>query len=187
MDTIGTRIKQARLSKGMTQAELANRLGVAYQNIGQWESGKRIPKMKNLVKISEALDVPWIWFTRPDIFDDNLKSAQNEYKLAVSQSKASEAFFAVLAGAYEKSTERIVTGKYRDERYWIYDNWGEPFALMENDIDIIAEAVYSVMNTLVERLSITEREAEEQAQNLQKEHDEFMAAEQQNNTSEAEE
>lgn len=177
MDTVGKRIREARQAAGMTQAELAKSLGVTYQNIGQWESGKRTPRVETLMKIGQALNVSWVWFTRPEAFENVLKSAQNEYRESVTQQNAHEAFYAVLEGAYGKATEHIVTGKYRNERYWVYDNFGEPFALMEDDISIISAAVYSVMDTLTHRFFLTEREAEEQAQNTHKEYDKFMAAE----------
>lgn len=52
---IGEKIKAARISANMTQAELAEKLGIAYQNIGQIESGKRKPKLETVVKIAYAL------------------------------------------------------------------------------------------------------------------------------------
>jgi len=54
---IGEKIKTARISANMTQAELAEKLGVAYQNIGQLESGKRKPKLETIQKIADALGV----------------------------------------------------------------------------------------------------------------------------------
>ena len=54
---IGEKIKAARIAARMTQADLAKILGVAYQNIGQWDSGKRNPKLDTIIKIAEALGV----------------------------------------------------------------------------------------------------------------------------------
>ena len=56
--TTGARIKAARKAAGMTQAELASRLGIPYQSIGQWENDLRNPKFETLQKIASALDVP---------------------------------------------------------------------------------------------------------------------------------
>lgn len=56
--TTGARIKAARKAAGMTQAELANRLGIPYQSIGQWENDLRNPKLETLQKIASALGVP---------------------------------------------------------------------------------------------------------------------------------
>ena len=55
--TTGQKIKAARLKAGMTQAELAKRLGVSYQNIGQFERDIRKPKIDTLDRISAALGV----------------------------------------------------------------------------------------------------------------------------------
>ena len=41
----------------MTQVELANKLGIPYQSIGQWERGVRNPKVETIGKIARALDV----------------------------------------------------------------------------------------------------------------------------------
>lgn len=57
MRTIGERIREARRSAGMTQAELAERLGVSYQHIGQWERGLREPRWRSLQKLATALKV----------------------------------------------------------------------------------------------------------------------------------
>lgn len=56
--TIGERIRAARLKVGITQEELATKLNITYQSIGQWERGKRTPKPETLKRIADALGVP---------------------------------------------------------------------------------------------------------------------------------
>jgi transcriptional regulator with XRE-family HTH domain len=56
--TIGERIKAVRKQAGMTQQELADRLGISYVGISNWESGKRKPKQETLERIAAVLDVP---------------------------------------------------------------------------------------------------------------------------------
>ncbi len=46
-------IKKRREENGMTQAELAARLGVSQGAVSQWESGATQPEIKHLVKMSE--------------------------------------------------------------------------------------------------------------------------------------
>lgn len=58
MNTIGERIKQTRIRKGITQKELAEKLGTTPQNLAQYESGKRNPKLETIKKIAQALNVP---------------------------------------------------------------------------------------------------------------------------------
>ena len=55
--TAGERIKEARILAGMTQKELAAKLGIPYQGIGQWERDIRTPRVNTLEKIADALGV----------------------------------------------------------------------------------------------------------------------------------
>lgn len=55
--TTGQRIKSARQNAGMTQAQLAEKLGIPYQSIGQWERDIRNPKLDTLRRIAGALNI----------------------------------------------------------------------------------------------------------------------------------
>ena len=55
--TTGEKIREFRLKAGLTQTELAKKLGIPYQSIGQWERGLRSPKYETLVTIADALGV----------------------------------------------------------------------------------------------------------------------------------
>ena len=52
---LAEKIKQYRLSVGLTQKELAEALGTAQNTISQYESGKRMPTVKKLVALSSLL------------------------------------------------------------------------------------------------------------------------------------
>lgn len=52
---IGERIKTARKKAGLTQAQLAEKTGVATITIRQYELGKRQPRIEQLRKIASAL------------------------------------------------------------------------------------------------------------------------------------
>ncbi len=56
--TAGQRIRAARNRAGLTQADLASRLGIPYQSIGQWERDVRNPKYETLQRIADALGTP---------------------------------------------------------------------------------------------------------------------------------
>ncbi len=51
-------IKQLRESKGLTQAQLAEQLGVSYQAVSTWENGIKVPRMGIIEKLSKFFDVP---------------------------------------------------------------------------------------------------------------------------------
>ena len=45
MKTIGNKIKELRRSKGMSQKDIADKLGVTSQAVSKWENGKNLPDM----------------------------------------------------------------------------------------------------------------------------------------------
>lgn len=47
------RIKPYRMDHGLTQMELAARLGVAEATVQDWENGRRIPRMATLFRMTE--------------------------------------------------------------------------------------------------------------------------------------
>ncbi len=53
-ETGGSPIARARLKAEMTQAQLAERLGVTPAQISNWETGFRRPKLEALKKIADA-------------------------------------------------------------------------------------------------------------------------------------
>lgn len=57
MSSIGDKIRDLRKNRGLTQAQLAERLGVSQQTIGQWETGKSSPKIQSINKLAQALGV----------------------------------------------------------------------------------------------------------------------------------
>lgn len=55
--TTGERIKEARKRAGLTQKQLADKLGISYVGISQWENNQRNPKLETLQRIADALGV----------------------------------------------------------------------------------------------------------------------------------
>jgi len=79
--TIGERIKEARKKKGLTQEELAGKLGCTKQSIAQYEKGRRSPKIDGLIKIAEALNIPvsdLLGEPRPTTPHDHTESRLNQ-------------------------------------------------------------------------------------------------------------
>lgn len=56
--TTGELIKAARKKAGLTQAQLAEKLGISYVGVSQWENDLRNPKLDTLQRIAAALGVP---------------------------------------------------------------------------------------------------------------------------------
>ena len=51
------KLQLLRKNKGLTQEELAERLGVSRQAVAKWESGQVYPDIFNLIQISDLMNV----------------------------------------------------------------------------------------------------------------------------------
>lgn len=58
MSGFGTRLKELRLGRRMTQADLARHMKITQQAVGFWESGKTEPTMSMVGKLSRLFNVP---------------------------------------------------------------------------------------------------------------------------------
>ena len=59
---IGQRIKTMRLSRGMTQADLAKAIGQSQASITMYETGKREPDFETLEALADVFNVPMVSF-----------------------------------------------------------------------------------------------------------------------------
>ena len=57
MNTFGERLKQFRISAGLTQEDLAKKCGITKQNISRYENSKREPNIRTAKAIADALGV----------------------------------------------------------------------------------------------------------------------------------
>ena len=56
--TFGERLRKARKSKGITQAELAEAIGVHEMTIRRWETDKRSPRIEEIRALASFLEIP---------------------------------------------------------------------------------------------------------------------------------
>lgn len=57
MVNFGSKVKELRLEKGLTQQQLANLLGVAVSAISSYESGSRYPSYEVLISLARIFHV----------------------------------------------------------------------------------------------------------------------------------
>lgn len=74
--TMGDRIKEARRNQKLTQEQLAERLDISVEFIGQIERGLKMPSMQVFVRLIEALNVSADYLLRDTVstgqlFGDN--------------------------------------------------------------------------------------------------------------------
>lgn len=55
MTVIGQKIKVARSVRGVTQKQLASKIGASQSSISNWELGREVPSLLSLAKIALAL------------------------------------------------------------------------------------------------------------------------------------
>lgn len=81
-ETIPTLLKQGRQDAGLSQAELAEKVGVTQPTISRWESGKELPSLPIadfvFAELGIAIDV--IWQPLPPV-DDGVDRAQIQRRL----------------------------------------------------------------------------------------------------------
>jgi len=56
-ETIGKRIREARLARELSQEQLGEQLGVSFQAVSSWETGKFIPDADHLSALAGVLDI----------------------------------------------------------------------------------------------------------------------------------
>jgi transcriptional regulator with XRE-family HTH domain len=61
-DYVGTRIRERRISLGLTQSHLAKAIGITYQQTHKYEHGINRVSAGRLYEIARALDVPITYF-----------------------------------------------------------------------------------------------------------------------------
>lgn len=72
---IGEKVKKKRRELGISQEELAERLGVTYQQVQRYENGMNKLNVENIQVIADALDAPVSYFFgngRKDIVSEEL-------------------------------------------------------------------------------------------------------------------
>ena len=54
---IGNKIKQLRLHAGMTQEQLAAKLGISAQSVSKWENNSAVPELEKLIKMAQIFGI----------------------------------------------------------------------------------------------------------------------------------
>ena len=70
MSTIGENIRNYRVEMGLSQSQLADKIGMTRSAVSQYESGKIVPKMGSVELLAQALHVK-----KSDIIGDSFQYA----------------------------------------------------------------------------------------------------------------
>ena len=80
-------IKKARLNVGLTQSEVAEKLGVAQAQYARWENGGRNPKDETVEKLAEIFGTSFEFLKGRDDGLEEIVSLLREYELTVKEKK----------------------------------------------------------------------------------------------------
>lgn len=157
---IGERIKAARKNAGLTQKELGDILGVSFQAIAQWETGKRNPKMTTLWRLSEALHIPADYFSPFSPYPQDFKAAlQLRQQMSENRECAEyiEKIIEICFGKSEKAVfkKEISAGRH-DEDCFLFHTEEKSFFITDSDFQKISDISVSLIRSLVLNFAISE-------------------------------
>lgn len=133
--TIGEQIRKYRTEANLSQKELGEKLGVTQQQIAQYESGKRIPKIDTINNIAGALGIG-IRRLYPAFTYEEWKTSDT-YKEAMKHNELIANFLKVLS-AYYGTVEEIMETDNSGLYYSLSIN-GKKQVLTRDDIDSLLE------------------------------------------------
>jgi transcriptional regulator with XRE-family HTH domain len=64
-ESVGERIREARLAHGWTHEELARRMNVNWRTVQRWQKGKP-PRLQTLLRLADVLGVPQGYFVEAE-------------------------------------------------------------------------------------------------------------------------
>ena len=97
-ESIGAFIREIRREKGMTQEQLAERLGISQRSVSRWETGKTMPDLSLYEPLCEALGIQVSELLYAQKMTNEEKAAQGEISaLNLLTTKSQLETFAILA------------------------------------------------------------------------------------------
>lgn len=137
MEQIGRKISGRRKEKNMTQMELADRLGISFQAVSNWERGNSMPDIAKLPELAQALE-----FSLDDLLGRSestellKRAAEGKTEEFLSQNQVPQEIFEEVAP--------LLPPKDADA---VFENTEPPF-----DLSGIAEIVPFISDSLIDSL-----------------------------------
>lgn len=102
---IGLKLKEIRLNNGMTQTELAKRLGLSHTTICLYESDSRKPSIARITEIATIFNVSADYFFYGNVEDEQLSEKMTTIKASLMQLTETELEIVSSLVRYLKSME----------------------------------------------------------------------------------
>ena len=155
MSNLSDKIKTIRISKGMTQKQLADILNVSQNAIYNWENGKREIKIETLQKIADALGCGLVALMGIDEYKKT-----EEYKTGMRSVGAYDGVLALLKNIYGNVQEKDIQQEYGESFYYLVGNEPNTFILYEGDIENLQNNIESSLPIVVDKIKDTRSEDE---------------------------
>lgn len=112
--TLGDRIAAGREALGMSQSQLAKRLGVTTDALEEWEFDQSAPRSNRLQMLAGVLNVSLIWLIsgESDGFEDDDEDSETEAESilrALRQLRSDQVRLAERTGRLERKLRLILT------------------------------------------------------------------------------
>lgn len=149
----GTKIKEIRKQKGLTQKQLGDLCGIADSNIRKYENGKQNPKIETLQKIANALGCGLIALIGIDEYKKT-----DEYKAGMRPIDAYNGVLDLLKNIYGDIQEKDIQQEYDDFSYYLVGKEPDTFVLYEDDITNLQNYIESSLPIVVDKIKDTRPE-----------------------------
>lgn len=137
-ELIAHQIKSARKAAGLTQEELAEKVGLATITIRQYEAGKRVPNNNAWRKIANALDVSESYILGIDKSDQALGKRLTIVRKEFNSNKGTRLSCKIDSGLYDTlaifadQNKRTLEDEVEDRLYWSVENDIEDYENQKN-------------------------------------------------------
>jgi transcriptional regulator with XRE-family HTH domain len=136
IDNIGSKIKQIRIKKGLTQECLSTRTGITKSYISLLEAGKKIPAISTLSEIATALGVRIVELldSEEDYSDVSVMRKSDWFKKSKKNNQFGYIYEALLLGKKDREMVpfivKIIPDENREEPRSDFEHTGEEFDLV---------------------------------------------------------
>ena len=149
----GTKIKEIRKQKGLTQKQLGDLCGIADSNIRKYENGKQNPKIETLQKIADALECSLM-----SLIGMKEYKKTEEYKTVTRSVNAYKGVLALLKNIYGDIQRKDVQQEYGEQFYYLVGKKPDTFVLYEGDITNLQNYIESSLHIVVDKIKDTRPE-----------------------------
>nr|WP_317407972.1 helix-turn-helix transcriptional regulator [Fournierella massiliensis] len=160
MSNLSSKILNLRKQNGLSQEELAERLGVSRQAVSRWEAGSTQPDASNLLQLSKLFRVTADYLLNDDYESDHApsagKSAANSAKAKTKKLLAAAAaafgafgvFVLYLLSRFIEVMVPYITYQNGEKLYtWRSDLTGHSYRyfIQEYDLELLAALLYGLL------------------------------------------